>query len=215
MYIQSSSEAVNLIVFSEITSEEIYNRLYLHPIWPGGASGITIGIGYDLSAHSRQEVFADWHSKLDNNSFTQICSVLGLHGHTAQVQLGPHVKSAVIPYAAALDVFQNSTLVKFEQELERQYPTTCNLNPDCFGALVSLFYNRGFDCNPHHTGRVEMGTLAGALNQSNFDKIPGIIRSMKYLWENKPGEEGVVTRREAEAVLFEKGLAEINSTATS
>ena len=33
--------------------------------WPGGESGVTIGIGYDLGQASRSKISADWSSLVD------------------------------------------------------------------------------------------------------------------------------------------------------
>ena len=38
-----SSTAFDLIVEFEVSSEQVYTRKYRGPIWPGGASGVTIG----------------------------------------------------------------------------------------------------------------------------------------------------------------------------
>jgi GH24 family phage-related lysozyme (muramidase) len=43
------------------------------------------------------------------------------------------------------------------------------------------------------------------LNQTP-EKIPSRLRSMKRLWEGKAGLGGLITRREDEAKLFERGL---------
>jgi hypothetical protein len=43
-----SQKAIDLIVFYEVNDEPTYTRRYTAPTWPGGASGVTIGIGYDI-----------------------------------------------------------------------------------------------------------------------------------------------------------------------
>jgi hypothetical protein len=45
--LKSSQAAIDLIVMEEVSSQAAYTKLYQGPTWPGGASGVTIGIGYD------------------------------------------------------------------------------------------------------------------------------------------------------------------------
>ena len=55
-----SKKGVDLIVESEISGESVYNSKYKSPIWPQSASGITIGIGYDLGYMTTSKVESDW-----------------------------------------------------------------------------------------------------------------------------------------------------------
>jgi len=43
-----SKKSLDLIIAFEVSSKTAYNSKYKNPIWPGGESGITIGIGYDI-----------------------------------------------------------------------------------------------------------------------------------------------------------------------
>ena len=45
-----SQAAIDLIVREEVSGKEVYERNYRRPEWPGGSSGVTIGIGYDVGA---------------------------------------------------------------------------------------------------------------------------------------------------------------------
>jgi hypothetical protein len=42
-----SQETLDVIVAEEVSSKVTYQAHYQHPQWPGGASRVTIGIGYD------------------------------------------------------------------------------------------------------------------------------------------------------------------------
>ena len=50
LYPPLTAAGVTFIAREEVTSAGLYRRLYTHPIWPGGASGVTIGIGYEQIA---------------------------------------------------------------------------------------------------------------------------------------------------------------------
>jgi hypothetical protein len=55
-----SDAAKKLILAFEVSNEKTYAERYQHPIWPGGRSGVTIGIGYDLGYASKDDVQTDW-----------------------------------------------------------------------------------------------------------------------------------------------------------
>ena len=44
------------------------------------------------------------------------------------------------------------------------------------------------------------------MKNQDFAPIPDRIRAMNRLWQNDPNARGLLLRREAEALLFEKGL---------
>lgn len=52
----------------------------------------------------------------------------------------------------------------------------------------------------------EMRAIAADVANGNLADIPTQIRSMKRLWANQPNLQGLVRRRELEALLFEEGL---------
>jgi lysozyme len=68
------------------------------------------------------------------------------------------------------------------------------LNQNQFDALVSWVYNLG-------PSNLKSSTLLKVLNESDFDEVPRQIRR----WNKASGEvlEGLVRRREAEALLFQ------------
>lgn len=55
-----SQAAFDLIVNEETGGQAYYNRTEIHPDWPGGASGVTIGIGYDCGYSDPSTIRADW-----------------------------------------------------------------------------------------------------------------------------------------------------------
>src|SRR6185503_7631740 len=57
--------ATDMIVRLEVSNSARYERLYRRPIWPGGQSGVTIGIGYDLRFASEDDLNNDWSALLD------------------------------------------------------------------------------------------------------------------------------------------------------
>ena len=56
-----SDFGVDLIVHFEVGGRAYYTKAYSRPIHPGNAaSGVTIGIGYDLRFSSRSQIASDW-----------------------------------------------------------------------------------------------------------------------------------------------------------
>src|SRR5262249_35029267 len=55
-----SAAGVTFIARFEVSSPAGYRRSFSHPIFPGGESGVTIGIGYDLRFADEAQLRADW-----------------------------------------------------------------------------------------------------------------------------------------------------------
>ena len=74
--------------------------------------------------------------------------------------------------------------------------------------LVSLVYNRGASMkdSPGSDNRREMRAIRDLVPRMDLRGIAAALRSMKRLWAGK-GLDGLLRRREAEAVLVESCLA--------
>jgi hypothetical protein len=55
-----SERATSLIIASEVSGASQYRERFHKPTWPGGSSGVTIGIGYDLGFVNAKEFRSDW-----------------------------------------------------------------------------------------------------------------------------------------------------------
>lgn len=72
--------------------------------------------------------------------------------------------------------------------------------------MLSLVIDRGTSfTKPNAASRIEMKNINDDFVSGNFNDIPNQFRSMKRLWVGK-GLDGLITRREDEARLFEEGL---------
>jgi len=200
-------KAVALILAEEIGSEALYKSRYQRPTWPGGGSGITIGIGYDLGEHTGREVGVDWYSHLAIGQVDALARVAGITGVYARARL-PELRDVVIPYSSAIAVFTSSTLPRYAEMTFMALENCDLLPPDAFGALVDLTYNRGAEGynQDDAAGRYEeMGEIADFMKEKQFASIPVALRAMKRLW---PGVAGLRERREKEAALFEEAMKE-------
>lgn len=196
-----SLRSVELIVAEEDTSENFYHSHYEDPEWPGGASGVTIMLGYDLGYASKQKIIDDLRGKIPDAMLQACLSVSGLTGSRAAAALS-RVKNAIrIPFTVALDVFLHTDMPEWIATVRHYLPNTELLPPDCLGILVSLAYNRGPSFNNAGDRYREMRAIKADMVTKNFADIPNQLRLMARLWTG-----GVHDRRFREASLFAKGF---------
>ena len=167
--------------------------------WPGGASGITIGIGYDLGYESAGDFEKDWKDILSDGDFTALSQVIGLKGADAQAK-APGLKAIKIKSADADQVFLERSVPKYQALTQQAFPGVDELPADAQGALFSLVYNRGTSMNGD--SRKEMRAIRDAVPNGDLQEIADQLRAMKRLWEGK-GLDGLLKRRDAEADLVE------------
>src|SRR5581483_10380993 len=79
-----SQAADDLIVASEVGSRAQYEKKYRRPEWPGGASGVTVGIGYDLGYTTPAKVRSDWLPLTDGPTVEAMVSCCGVVGEAAK-----------------------------------------------------------------------------------------------------------------------------------
>jgi GH24 family phage-related lysozyme (muramidase) len=197
-----SDRARELIVRFEVSSKARYEKEFQGPIWPGGESGVTVGIGYDLGYMTPALVEADWDSILEPTMISELVRATGKKGNNARAFLSK-LNGISIPWKQANEQFDRF-LPSAIAEAEYAFPNLDKLTQDARGALVSLVYNRGGDTR-NTPRRKEMYNIKQHMAVMNFSVIPDEIRSMKRIWKND-NLPGLLLRRELEAALFEEGL---------
>lgn len=202
MTLSISQAAEDLIIDEEVGSKATYISKYQHPEWPGGASGITIAIGYDLGYQSRDGIKGDWGGVVASGMVDAMESVDGLKGEAAHEALPRVRRSITITWDQAIMVFDGVDRPRWIEITAKALPNCDKLAPDCVGSLVSITYNRGASYSADGDRYREMRAIRALMISQQFDQIPAQIRSMKRLWNN-----GLVGRREREAQLFERGLS--------
>lgn len=192
-----SEAAFNLILKYEVSSKAYYDRFLARPSWPGLASGITIGIGYDLGYNSLDQFRKDWQEHLPLGDFNKLTAAIGVKGVKAS-PLVKFMRNIVVPWDAAIAVFRESTLPRFIKTTLALYPQAANFHPDVLGALVSLVFNRG--ASVEGSRRKEMAMLREAVKFGDLKQVELLIRRMKRLWAGSKFT-GLLKRRDAEADL--------------
>ncbi len=189
------------IVKFEISSEAYYNRHLKHPTWPGGASGVTIGIGYDLGYVSAAQMRRDWGGKIADADVEILEKVCRLKAEDARAKLRlVSIKSVAVSFESASQVFYFSSLPTYAAKCLKAYPGVEQLPADAQAALLSLVFNRG--TRKSGTTRREMKAIEPLVATGDLDGIAQQILSMKRLWEGR-GLDGLLRRREHEAALVE------------
>ena len=199
-----SRKAIELIIQHEIGGRAVYDKKYQKPIWAGGQSGCTIGIGYDMGYNTEKQFLADWSGNLNLNFINALRPLCGLKGEQVRGMIKGEVLNVRIPYNTAYEVFVKSSLPRYYAMTKKIYPNMDLLNEDTQGALVSMVYNRGNKLEGD--SRAEMRAIVDLIAKQDYDGIAEQIEKSKRLWEGK-GLDGLVVRREAEADLVRDSMA--------
>jgi GH24 family phage-related lysozyme (muramidase) len=170
--------------------------------WPGGGSGITLGIGYDIGFVTPKQFEEDWSPFLSSDEIERLKTAIGLTGGNAKMR-APQFRDITVTREQAIEVFKNRTLPLHSKRTEDAFPGVENLPADAQGALVSLVFNRG----PSMSGprRAEMRAVRDAVANGDLQEIADQIRAMKRLWVGQ-GLDGLLKRRDAEADLVESAI---------
>lgn len=209
---RSSRAAVDLIVSHEVTSKAVYEKRYQRPEWPGGASGITIGIGYDLGYNSAETIADDWNDYLTPDVIHAMQRYAGETGSRAHAVLAAARRDISVPWDAAMAVFMKISLPKFEAATLRAIPAADKLPAGCFGVLASLTYNRGASYTKAGDRYAEMRNIRALITAGHYTAVEAEIRGMKRLWRNPP-VAGLLRRRDEEADLWKASLAAVATSA--
>ena len=174
-----------------------YNRYLIHPEWPGAASGVTIGVGYDLGYNSAQVIVKDWFA-LGMSTSGRLATASGITGQKARAIL-PRYRDITVEWYDADGVFRRTTLARFYALTKKTYPGFIELRTNAQAALVSLVFNRGSSMAGE--SRREMRAIGSLVKSKDYNGIAGQIRSMERIWRGTDVGAGLIRRREAEANL--------------
>lgn len=171
--------------------------------WPGGGSGITIGIGYDLGFVTVDQFESDWGPHLTEGQLNRLKTAIGKRAIAAKNR-APQFADIKIKRGPSEEVFFKRTIPLHALKTEQAFPKVTDLPPDAQGAVLSLVFNRGTSMVGDR--RREMRAIRDAVPKKDLKEIAAQLRSMKRLWINK-GLDGLLKRREAEAKLVESTVA--------
>lgn len=194
---------VDLLAKFEVGGRSAYERLYSRPICPAclsTASGVTIGIGYDLRHNDPQQIMLDWRKHPQRFYLPQAS---GIGGERA-VALAKSMRNVNTSWDLALEVLQESTLPRYAEIARRSFgPGFDRASATVRDALISVVYNRGGST---------VGPARREFREIRDKCLPadrpactaGEIRAMVRLWRGTSIEGGMTRRRYAEAAHAER-----------
>lgn len=197
--LEVSKTGLDQLMQFEISSERNYERRLAAPIWPGGESGVTIGVGYDLGFNTRATIRSDWGGRIPDAVLEELLTAAGRKGQAARAMI-PGFSRIRVALQPAKEVFYSRTLPRFASETRRAYPGTESLPADAQAMMLSLVYNRGTKMDGPR--RSEMAAIRPLVRRGDLPGIAAQIRSMKRLWDINE-LRGLHIRRDREAEMIE------------
>jgi GH24 family phage-related lysozyme (muramidase) len=187
----------SVVINFETGGQSYYNRFLKKATWPGGASGITIGIGADLGYMTKTEFETFFSRYFTPQENVKLRNVIGLKGVIARDNLNS-VKNVEFSWENATEVFKIWTLPKFWKLANGIWPKMNELCENAQIALVSIVFNRGASLKG--PTRIEMLRIQSLVLEKKYYEISKEIVSMKRLWVGK-GLDGLLKRRDVEAKM--------------
>lgn len=197
--VELSPEGYQLILDFEVGGgKPYYDKFLQRPEWPGESSGVTIGVGYDISTVSKNVFFGDWKA-LPESPLKRLSATQPFSGRAA-IEPCRQVRDILIAWEIGKNVFDRVDISRFYALTKRAFPGFEDLHPNAQAALVSLVFNRGSGMSG--SSRSEMRDLRDyAVPRQDYERMASDFRKMKRLW---PNTEGLRRRRDAEAELILK-----------
>lgn len=186
-----------------------------HPYWPGGISGITLGVGWDAGQHTKDELAATWR-KLSPEDIAKLQQTSKRAGADAQ-RLLPWVKEIVIPKELSLEVLREGLRKDDYPAVAKLFPGFEALPTGAQVALISVIFNRGGDLGHEPDWatakevdrRWELREFQDDVKRGDLFAIYAHLDTMKRLWESR-GPKGLLLRRRDEGALVRPyALAEV------
>jgi len=198
-----SKKSIDFIIQQEVGGRAYYEKALHRPSWPGGESGATLGIGYDIGYENMAQFIKDWGDNLSADNIKIIKPLVGIKGEKVKDLLKGDILNIRIPYNAAYDVFVKNDVPRYYAMTKKIYPQLDTLNEDTQGALVSMVFNRGISLAGD--SRIEMRAIVDLVAKKDYEGIAEEIEKSKRLWEHR-GLDGLVIRREAEADMIRNSI---------
>jgi hypothetical protein len=194
--LEVSRTGLDLLVAFEVSSPAFYEKKLRCPVWPGGESGVTIGIGYDIGVTSARQCEQDWRGQLSDEMVDRLMTAQGIAGARAK-QLARDLADVEVSYDIAQAVFYRCTVPLFARRTLDVYPRVDKLPPDAQAMVLSLVYNRGTRLSGSR--RRHMAALKPLIARGDLDAIAEQFDLMTELWPDLPG---LRERRRKEAAMI-------------
>lgn len=187
--------ANELIIKFEVSGEAGYKRCCTSPIWPGGQSGITWGIGYDGGYQHAETIRKEWAG---HPAVERLATTAGLTGTRARDALRGY-RDIRIEWHQALRVFHDSVLPRYERMALRAYGPPLRTAPKPVReALTSEVYNRG--AGMAGDARIERRIIRDkCLPAADWACVAHMLETSCRVWAGKSYGPGLCNHRRGEA----------------
>lgn len=187
--------ARDLLLRWEVSGQARYQRDLQHPVWPGGASGVTWGIGYDGGHQYPATIIRDWG---EHPAAQRLATTAGATGAEARAIL-PRYRDIIIAWADAVRVLDESSIPVYRARARRAYGRAFDSAPQGVqDALTSEVYNRGEGmAGP---ARAERRTIRDVcLPRRDAECVARQLEASCRVWAGTPNGPGLCARRRDEA----------------
>jgi len=198
-----SEKGVDFIQRHETGGRAYYEKRYTGIIWPGGASGATVGVGYDCGYNTRSQISNDWKGVAKKSEMNALLACSGAKGSRGRTLARRYRNAVHFTWHEAKTVFVKETLPRFTKLTKTAFRLrTDQLHPHSNSALVSLVFNRGGSVSGYR--RRHMLNIRNHLAAGRYDRVDNEFLDMRVIWVGK-GLDGLLRRRREEADLFAVG----------
>ncbi len=168
------------------------------PAWPGGASGVTVGCGYDIGYYSHNVVLSDW-KYLTLDWRVRLSNESGKTGRTASREIA-HLRDIIIARDIGTQVFDEVDVAREFSRAKKAMPGFEDLRPNAQAGLISNGFNRGWLCAG--ANRTEMRNIRDyGVPRKDYPYIAKQLVASERVWRGTEIYNGMKRRREAEARL--------------
>lgn len=180
----------------------VSNRLH----WPKGASGVTLGPGYDMKGRTPEAVTSDLISiGVSEATAKKVAKGAGLSGAEAQRFCSDNRSLVALTNTQEMALIQK-VLPAYERVVRENL--TASVSQKQFDALVSFAYNIGPGQNypngkTKHEGFVNSEVLISA-NAGRHSEVPS--KMMNWIRSGGEVSNGLINRRTAEGRLYNEGV---------
>src|ERR1700680_3653628 len=141
--LQASQAGIDEIVTEEDSGQIYYTAHYENFDFPGGASGPTVGIGFDCGYCTAAQITKAWTGIIPDAMVAALERAAGIKGSAAAQFVHNHAHTVTITWDQAMAEFMQRELPEWEAQCRAALPNYDLLPGDCAGAIDSLAYNRG------------------------------------------------------------------------
>lgn len=203
-----TERSLNSVMEFECGGESFYNLRYSRPSWPQGASGVTVGVGYDLGYHTKSQIVRDWELVVGRRIAELLATCAGVKGSRAKAYRDRIEKSVRISFEGAWKVFVDTTVPRFAKLTAGTFPNHHRMHPVTQAMMLSVVFNRGSSLKGYR--RRHMVQMRNSVTDQG---VINAIDQMKVIWPRREGNHpGIRNRRDKEIKIITQRATDTSPT---